>query len=119
MDALLTKILEEPSIGLLVLIAMLWLCFWVAYSLGRWTERFSRRSKKIDAADKQHEVRCKNMAHIRARLDLIYVNTLGERIISPGKNTWDEFFLSGPVVSEDFVGERLRHQGGRHLNGGR
>jgi hypothetical protein len=51
MDTLLTKILEEPSIGLLALIAMLWLCFWVAYSIGRWTERFSRRSKKIDASN--------------------------------------------------------------------
>jgi hypothetical protein len=86
MDTLLTKILEEPSIGLFALIAMLWLCFWVAYSIGRWTERFSRRSKKI---------------------------------ISPGKNTWDEFFLSDPEVSEDFMCNRLRHQGGRHLNGGR
>ena len=51
MDTLLAKIVEEPSIGLLALVAMLWLCFWLAYSLGRWTERFSRRSKKIDAAN--------------------------------------------------------------------
>ena len=51
MDTLLTKILEEPSSGLLVLIAMLWLFFWVAYSIGRWAERFSCRSKKIDAAN--------------------------------------------------------------------
>jgi len=51
MDTLLAKIVDEPSIGLLALIAMLWLCFWVAYSIGRWTERFSRRSKKIDAAN--------------------------------------------------------------------
>jgi hypothetical protein len=119
MDTLLTKILEEPSIGLLSLIAMLWLCFWIAYTIGRWTERFSRRSKKINSADEQRKLRCKNRAHIRARLELIYVNTLGERIISPGKNTWDEFFLSGPEVSEDFMCDRLRHQGGRHLNGGR
>ena len=51
MDTLLAKIVEEPSIGLLALVAMLWLCFWLAYSLGRWTERFSRRSRKIDAAN--------------------------------------------------------------------
>lgn len=118
MDTLLTKILEEPSIGLLALIAMLWLCFWLAYSIGRWTERISRRSRKIYAADEQRKIRCKNMVHIRARLDLIHVNTLGERILSPGKNTWDEFFLSGSEVSEDFMCDRLRHQGGRHLNGG-
>lgn len=51
MDTLLAKIVEEPSIGLLALVAMLWLCFWLAYSIGRWTERFSRRSRKIDAAN--------------------------------------------------------------------
>ena len=119
MDTLLTKILEEPSSGVLVLIAMLWLCFWVAYSIGRWTERFSRRSKKINSANEQRKTRCENMAHIQARLDLVYVNTLGERIICPGKNTWDEFFLGGAVVSEDFMGDRLRHRGIRHHNDGR
>ena len=51
MNTVLAKIVEEPSIGLIEMIAMLWLCFWVAYSIGRWTERFSRRSKKIDAAN--------------------------------------------------------------------
>jgi len=51
MNTLLAKLVEEPSIGLLALIAMLWLCFWVAYRLGRWTEILSRRSKKIDAAN--------------------------------------------------------------------
>ncbi|WP_216859723.1 type II toxin-antitoxin system VapB family antitoxin [Polynucleobacter sp. UK-Mo-2m-Kol15] len=29
-----------------------------------------------------------------------------ERIISPLENTWDNFFLSGPVVSDDFMNER-------------
>ena len=29
-----------------------------------------------------------------------------ERIISPLENTWDNFFLSGPSVSDDFMNER-------------
>ena len=29
-----------------------------------------------------------------------------ERIISPVDNTWDNFFLNGPKVSEDFMNER-------------
>jgi len=30
-----------------------------------------------------------------------------DRIISPVGNTWDEFFLNGPQVSEDFMAERV------------
>lgn len=29
-----------------------------------------------------------------------------ERIISPVGHTWDEFFLNGPTVSDDFMPER-------------
>lgn len=29
-----------------------------------------------------------------------------ERIISPLGQTWDSFFLEGPVVSDDFLSER-------------
>ena len=29
-----------------------------------------------------------------------------DRIISPVGHTWDEFFLNGPQVSEDFMTER-------------
>ena len=29
-----------------------------------------------------------------------------ERIITPLENTWDNFFLSGPSVSNDFMNER-------------
>ena len=29
-----------------------------------------------------------------------------ERIITPIENTWDNFFLSGPVVTDDFLSER-------------
>ncbi len=31
-----------------------------------------------------------------------------ERIISPIGQTWDSFFLDGPVVSDDFLTERAR-----------
>ena len=29
-----------------------------------------------------------------------------ERIITPLENTWDNFFLNGPTVSDDFMNER-------------
>jgi len=29
-----------------------------------------------------------------------------ERIITPIENTWDNFFLNGPEVSDDFMNER-------------
>ncbi|CAM3790585.1 type II toxin-antitoxin system VapB family antitoxin [Polynucleobacter antarcticus] len=29
-----------------------------------------------------------------------------ERIITPIENTWDNFFLNGPTVSDDFLNER-------------
>jgi len=29
-----------------------------------------------------------------------------ERSITPIENTWDNFFLNGPAVSEDFMNER-------------
>ncbi|MBU3621142.1 antitoxin [Polynucleobacter sp. CS-Odin-A6] len=29
-----------------------------------------------------------------------------ERIITPLENTWDNFFLNGPSVSDDFMNER-------------
>ena len=29
-----------------------------------------------------------------------------ERIITPIENTWDNFFLNGPTVSDDFMSER-------------
>ena len=37
-----------------------------------------------------------------------------DRIISPVGHSWDEFFLNGPVASEDFMAERAaQHQSGR------
>jgi hypothetical protein len=30
-----------------------------------------------------------------------------EQIVSTSKTTWDEFFLNGPMVSEDFMDDRL------------
>jgi len=29
-----------------------------------------------------------------------------ERIITPVENTWDNFFLNGPAVSDDFMNDR-------------
>ena len=29
-----------------------------------------------------------------------------ERIITPIENTWDNFFLDGPAVSDDFMNQR-------------
>ena len=37
-----------------------------------------------------------------------------ERIISPVGHTWDQFFLNGPTVSDDFMSERAtQHQADR------
>ena len=33
-----------------------------------------------------------------------------ERIISPVGQTWDSFFMNGPVASEDFMVERATQQ---------
>ena len=33
-----------------------------------------------------------------------------ERIISPLGQTWDSFFLNGPMVSDDFLSERASQQ---------
>ena len=30
-----------------------------------------------------------------------------EQVIGPVEHTWDEFFLNGPMVSEDFMDDRL------------
>lgn len=87
MDILLVKILEEPISRDIVLGVLVWVSFWVACGVGRWAEAFSRPSKKIDAANKQRKSQSQNMAYILARLDLIYVNTLSEQIVSASKNT--------------------------------
>jgi antitoxin VapB len=29
-----------------------------------------------------------------------------ERIITPVENTWDDFFLNGPAVSDDYMNDR-------------
>lgn len=36
-----------------------------------------------------------------------------ERIITPLENTWDHFFLSGPVVTDDFIQERSEQKPSR------
>ncbi|MDE2259683.1 MAG: antitoxin [Betaproteobacteria bacterium] len=43
---------------------------------------------------------------------LVSVRALGhERIISPLSETWNSFFVNGPLVSEDFMEERAsQHQ---------
>jgi len=35
------------------------------------------------------------------------VGRWAEQIVSTSKITWDEFFLNGPMVSEDFMDDRL------------
>jgi antitoxin VapB len=41
----------------------------------------------------------------------VEVRVLGlERIIAPADSTWVSFFLSGPMVSDDFMSELARQQ---------
>jgi hypothetical protein len=83
MVTLLAKIFEEPSSGVVVLTALLWVSFWAVYRVGRWKETVSSRSKNTDTADEQLKSHYQNMAHIMAMLDLIYVNTLKARVMLP------------------------------------
>ena len=41
----------------------------------------------------------------------VQVRAIGhERIISPIENTWDSFFLNGPLASDDFMTERASQE---------
>jgi antitoxin VapB len=42
----------------------------------------------------------------------VSVRAIGnERIIAPVENTWDSFFMNGPLASDDFMPERAsQHQ---------
>ena len=43
-------------------------------------------------------------ARISGSVAKVSIRTQGHaRIISPVQNTWDEFFLNGPKVSDDFM----------------
>jgi antitoxin VapB len=46
-------------------------------------------------------------ARLPEQVKKVFVRVLGnERIISPIDNVWNNFFLIGPAVSEDFMTER-------------
>ena len=52
-------------------------------------------------------VRLPTEARLPVDVKTVVVRVRGrERIISPVDNTWDNFFLNGPKVSEDFMNER-------------
>jgi antitoxin VapB len=52
-------------------------------------------------------VRLPAEARLPDKVKKVIVRVRGrERIITPLENTWDNFFLSGPSVSDDFMNER-------------
>lgn len=58
----------------------------------------SQKSQLIEIPDE---------ARLPDDLKKVSVRTRGqERIISPIEKTWDNFFLNGPLVSDDFMDQR-------------
>jgi antitoxin VapB len=52
-------------------------------------------------------VRLPSQARLPDHVKKVSVRVRGQdRVISPVENSWDEFFLSGPTVSDDFMQER-------------
>ena len=57
--------------------------------------------------NRSQAVRLPTEARLPDEVKKVIVRTRGhERIITPIENTWDHFFLNGPLVTEDFMSER-------------
>ena len=57
--------------------------------------------------NRSQAIRMPAEARLPDEVKKVIVRTRGrERIITPIENTWDNFFLNGPTVSEDFISER-------------
>jgi antitoxin VapB len=57
--------------------------------------------------NRSQAVRLPTEARLPDAVKKVIVRTRGhERIITPIENTWDHFFLSGPLVTDDFMSER-------------
>ena len=57
--------------------------------------------------NRSQAVRLPAKAHLPDEVKKVIVRIRGrERIITPIENTWDNFFLNGPTVSDDFLNER-------------
>jgi antitoxin VapB len=65
--------------------------------------------------NRSQAVRLPVEARFPADIKKVHVRVCGvDRIISPAGQTWNQFFLSGPQVSEDFLPERAsQHQSER------
>ena len=62
------------------------------------TVHISKKSQLIEIPDE---------ARLPSDLKKVSVRTRGqERIISPIEKTWDNFFLNGPLVTNDFMDQR-------------
>ncbi|CAM3728475.1 type II toxin-antitoxin system VapB family antitoxin [Polynucleobacter antarcticus] len=57
--------------------------------------------------NRSQAVRLPAKAHLPDEVKKVIVRIRGrERIITPIENTWDNFFLNSPTVSDDFLNER-------------
>ena len=57
--------------------------------------------------NRSQAVRLPAEARLPDEVKKVFVRIRGrERIITPIDNTWDNFFLNGPAVSDDFMSER-------------
>jgi hypothetical protein len=78
---ILTKAIEQLNSSVFILVVMLYVCFWTVYHVGKWTETFLSHSKKIDASEEKHHALFQSLAHIIAKGDLIYNNTLKNPVV--------------------------------------
>ena len=78
---ILTKAIEQLNSSVFILVVMLCVCFWTVYHVGKWTETFLSHSKKIDASEEKHHALFQSLAHIIAKVDLIYNNTLKNPVV--------------------------------------
>ena len=81
MDAVVGKMIEQLNTSVFVLIAILCVSFWIVYRVGKWTETFSNHSKKIESSEINHQSLYQSIAHITAKVDLIYCNTLKNPVV--------------------------------------
>ena len=62
-----------------------------------------KRSNGFDLFDNQAGIKVSNTDDVKKMVVRIRGR---ERIISPIESIWDNFFLNGPVVSDDLMNER-------------
>lgn len=76
------------------------------------TERIKMTTSTVFTNNRTQAVRLPAEMRFPDNVKKVEVRVVGqERVIAPLDHTWDSFFLGGPTVSDDFLGERAsQHQ---------